>query len=102
MDAISRGSALERDRIAQQGGMVKGPGSSQNRGSFIAFKGKPAAKNAREEEVLQNSRIEINNFLPGQSRAQNGVCVATQLSCSLAGNGVRSTAGISTSNCREN
>lgn len=37
MDAISRGSALKRDRIAQQGDMVKGRGSSQNRGSFIAF-----------------------------------------------------------------
>lgn len=70
MDVISQGSALERTRIAEQGGMVKGPGSSQNRGSFVSLKGQPAAKNAREEEMLQNFRMEINNFLPGKLQAQ--------------------------------
>ena len=65
MDAISYGLALEHKRIAQQGGMVKGPGSSQNRGSFVALKGQPASKNAKEEEMLKETRMEINNFLPG-------------------------------------
>lgn len=71
MDAVSRGLALKRNRIAQQGSMVKGSGSSQNRGSFVAFKGQPAAKNAKEEEALKEIRVEIKNFSPGWSKTQN-------------------------------
>ena len=52
--------------MTEQGIMVKAAGACQTRGQFAKNRGQPAAKTAKERELLTSLHHKVNDALPGQ------------------------------------